>query len=121
MARRLASPLPDAALTIAMMPARIASGSSGQVATTTAKSGSVLQVSVGKWWATDSRASRKLSPGLDFALRWRRFAKPLRKGLARPPKMGKTGDLRPLLASWRRHHIEHADIPGSLFIPVNSA
>ena len=33
-ARRLASPLPDAARTIAMMPARIASGSSGQAIAT---------------------------------------------------------------------------------------
>ena len=30
----------------------IASGSLGQAATTTAKSVSVLQVPVGKWWAT---------------------------------------------------------------------
>src|SRR5271166_4926268 len=38
-----------AALTIATMPALIASDSSGHAATTAARSGSVLQVPVGKW------------------------------------------------------------------------
>jgi hypothetical protein len=47
------------AFTIARMPARIASGRSGQASTTAARSGSVLQVSVGKWWATLGAGCRK--------------------------------------------------------------
>ena len=46
-------------MTIATMPARIASGNSGQAATTAARPGSVLQVSVGKWWVTVGADSRK--------------------------------------------------------------
>jgi hypothetical protein len=42
---RLASWTGQTALTIAMIPALIASGNSGQAATTAARSGSVLQVS----------------------------------------------------------------------------
>ncbi len=41
------------------MPALIASGRAGQAVTTEAKSGSVLQVSVGKWWAMPGACSRK--------------------------------------------------------------
>ena len=41
-------PFPEAAFTIATMPARIASGNSGQAATAAARPGSILQVSVGK-------------------------------------------------------------------------
>src|SRR5271166_4292323 len=49
-----------AALTIATMPALIASGNnSGQAATAAARPGSVLQVSVGKWWVTAGAGSRK--------------------------------------------------------------
>jgi hypothetical protein len=45
-------PFPEAALTIATMPARIASGNPGQAATRAARSGSVLHVSFGKCSAT---------------------------------------------------------------------
>ncbi len=59
------------------MPALIASDRLGHATTTAARSGSVLQLSAGKWWATDSQASRKLFPGLGLARRGGRFAKPL--------------------------------------------
>ena len=42
-----------------MMPALIASGNPGQAATTAARSGLVLQVSVGKWWTRTGAGCRK--------------------------------------------------------------
>ena len=50
---------PEAALTIARMPERIAWGRSDQAATMAARSSSILQVSVGKWWAMLGVGCRK--------------------------------------------------------------
>ena len=54
-----------------------ASGRLGQAFAIAARSGSILQVSVGKWWVRDRSASRKLLSGLVVARRDGWFAKPL--------------------------------------------
>ena len=59
----------EAALTMAMMPARIASGSRSQASMTVARSGSVLRLSVGRGWETALISCRKsqLGEGLRFS------------------------------------------------------
>ena len=66
----------EAVLTIVMMPALIASGSSGQAATTATKSGSILQMSFGGDSASAGVWRRKGLLDMVLAAEWLRTSNP---------------------------------------------